>query len=60
MTDAPAINRRNFFDEGIDPLKAILPCVLPGTNKMAYYCLVDICQALTMGKEYYMERQLSN
>lgn len=39
---------RNYFREGIEEGKAILAYCIPGTKKIGYYFMDDICKISSM------------
>ena len=60
MNDPPSINRPSYFREDVDAAKTILSYCIPGTHKLGFYSLADVCKVDTIGKDYYQERELTN
>lgn len=46
--DEPKIDTPNYFNQDIDPEKAVIHYCLPGTKKLITYRIDDICKLLTI------------
>ena len=56
LAEGPVISRPSYFEEGLDEAKAVLHYCIPGTKKVAYYSMADVCKVHTLSKDYYHER----